>query len=131
MNTITVDTSVLIAVIVGEKEKNKIIQLTEGAELITPLSVHWEIGNAFSAMLKRHLITIEEALVAIEIYQQIPIRFVDVELSRSLERAGKENIYAYDAYLLQCAEKYHTPLLTLDKHLAQIAKKRGVSVPEI
>ncbi len=50
---IVLDTSVIIAVIANEPEKRVLIRLTKGAELIAPQSVHWEIGNAFSAMLKR------------------------------------------------------------------------------
>ncbi|MBU1170697.1 MAG: hypothetical protein KKD44_14145 [Proteobacteria bacterium] len=50
---IVVDTSALIAVIVGEPERNTIIELTTGNTLIGPGSIPWEIGNAFSAMFKR------------------------------------------------------------------------------
>ncbi len=53
---ITIDTSALIAVISNKKNKSKIIELTVGATLNSPISVHWEIGNAFSAMFKEPLI---------------------------------------------------------------------------
>jgi len=36
--------------------------------------LHWEIGNAFSAMLKRQRITPEQAKTAVEIYGQILLR---------------------------------------------------------
>jgi len=42
---VTVDTSVVIAVIANEPEKQSLIRMTEGADLIAPHSVHWEIGN--------------------------------------------------------------------------------------
>jgi predicted nucleic acid-binding protein len=47
---IVIDTSALIAVIVAEPERDKIIELTTGNTLIGPGSIPWEIGNAFSAM---------------------------------------------------------------------------------
>jgi len=50
---IVVDTSVLIAVIANEPEKDRLIRQTTGADLLAPPSCHWEIGNAFSAMLRR------------------------------------------------------------------------------
>ena len=53
-----VDTSVIIAVLANEPIKEKLIALTKGVELIAPMSVHWEVGNAFSAMLKRKRIDI-------------------------------------------------------------------------
>lgn len=128
---IVVDASVLIAVIVNETEKEQLVAVTQDAELIAPMSVHWEIGNAFSSLLKRGRVTIEQALQAIDMYLEIPVRFVEVELANSLELAGALGIYAYDAYLLRCAEKYRLPLLTLDKQLIQAAKNRGISVLEV
>lgn len=127
---VVVDASVLIAVITNEEEKEKLVALTDEAELIAPLSVHWEIGNAFSSLLKRKRIAIDDALQAIDIYLQIPVRFVEVELSDSLQLADEFGLYAYDAYLLRCAEKYRLPLLTLDARLVQAAKDRKIQVLE-
>jgi len=126
-----VDASVLIAVIVNETEKERLVAITQEADLIAPMSVHWEIGNAFSSLLKRGRVTLEQALQAIDTYLEIPVRFVEVELTNSLELAGVLGIYAYDAYLVRCAEKYRLPLLTLDKRLLQAAKDKGISVLEV
>jgi predicted nucleic acid-binding protein len=128
---IVIDASVLIAVITNEDEKEKLIQLTAGAELIAPLSVHWEIGNAFSSLLKRKRLTIKEVLAAVDIYLQIPVRFVEVELTESLELANEMSLYAYDAYLLRCAAKYRLPLITLDGRLAEAARKKKIQVLEV
>ena len=128
---IVIDASVLIAVITNEDEKEKLVALTGEAELIAPLSVHWEIGNAFSSLLKRKRLTLEEVLEALDIYLQIPVRYVEVELSESLELADQMNLYAYDAYLLRCAAKYRVPLLTLDGRLAQAARGKKIQVLEV
>jgi predicted nucleic acid-binding protein len=128
---VVVDASVLIAVITNEDEKEKLVAMTGEADLIAPLSVHWEIGNAFSSLLKRKRVTIDQALQAIEIYLQIPVRFVEIELTDSLELANEFGIYAYDAYLLRCAEKYRLPLLTLDNRLVQVAKEKKIQVLEV
>jgi predicted nucleic acid-binding protein len=128
---VIIDASVLIAVITNEDEKEKIIHLTSEAELIAPLSVHWEIGNAFSSLLKRKRLTLEEVLEAIDIYLQVPVRFVEVELTESLELASELGLYAYDAYLLRCAAKYRLPLLTLDGRLAEAARIKKIQVLEV
>ena len=128
---IVVDASVLIAVIINETEKEKLIAMTQEAELIAQMSVHWEIGNAFSSLLKRKRLSLEEALEAIDIYLQIPVRFVEVELTESLELADEMNLYAYDAYLLRCAAKYRLPLLTLDGRLAEAARGKKLQVLEV
>ena len=128
---VVVDTSVVIAVIGNESVKETLVRLTTGADLIAPRSVHWEIGNALSAMLKRRRITVEQALQALEAYRQIPLRYVDVELEESLVIAEGQGIYAYDAYLIRCAEKYRARLLSLDRGLIVAARDAGVSVIEV
>ena len=126
-----VDASVIIAVIANESEKERLIEITKGADLLAPASIHWEIGNAFSAMIKRERITLEQAQSAIEVYKQIPIRFTEVELEESLEIVSEYGIYAYGAYLVRCAIKYKSVLITLDQKLAQVAQKMNVAVVEV
>ena len=126
-----VDASVIIAVIANEPEKDQLIEITEGADLLAPASVHWEIGNAFSSMIKRGRVSLEQALEAIEIYRKIPIRYTVVELENSLAIVAKYGIDAYDAYLLRCATKYNTALITLDRKLAQVGQEMNIEVVEV
>jgi len=128
---IVVDASVLIAVIANEDKKETLVRLTTGADLIAPASVHFEIGNAVSAMLKRQRITSHQAAELLSQYQLIPLRFVEVELQDSITIAHEFGIYAYDAYLIRCAEKYRSPLLTLDAALRRHAEAHGVVVMEV
>ncbi len=128
---VTIDTSALIAVIGNEASKQKIIEATSGCSLYAPSSVHWEIGNAFSAMFRRNASTIELARLALSVYREIPIKFIDVSLEHTVEISQALNIYAYDAYLIQCAQQTSTPLLTLDKGLKVAAKKMGIHILEV
>ena len=128
---IVIDTSVVIAVIANEPEKDTLVELTKGADLIAPYSVHWEIGNAFSAMLRRKRIRVEQAIIAVKLYRKIPIRFVDVELEESLKMADTLGVYAYDAYLIRCALKYKSPLISLDRNLVSAAKQMKTKVIEV
>jgi len=128
---IVIDTSVIIAVIANEPQKEKLIELTEGTDLIAPPSVHWEIGNAFSAMFKRGWLTRHQIFKAVEIYHQIPVRFAEVELENTLRIAAEYNIYSYDAYLLRCASKYNAPLISLNKNLVRVAQEMKVKVIEV
>ena len=128
---LAVDTSVIIAVIANEPEKGVLIAQTQGAELFAPRSLHWEIGNAFSAMFKRERITLEQAKTAIEIYEHIKLNLIDVDLTQALELASRLNIYAYDAYIIACASNQNCSLLTLDAGLSNAAKAAGVNVLEV
>jgi len=128
---IVVDTSVIIAVMVNESRKEQLVEMTRGAALHAPSSLHWEIGNAFSAMFKRNRIDLSQALNALTSYNTIPIRFHDVDLKSSLELSDTHGLYAYDAYFLTCAMKVNSPLLTLDASLADAAERAGIAVLEV
>ncbi|PKL35770.1 MAG: VapC toxin family PIN domain ribonuclease [Spirochaetae bacterium HGW-Spirochaetae-1] len=128
---ITIDTSALIAVIVGEPERDKIIELTAGNTLIGPGSIPWEIGNAFSAMFKQNRLTLKEAQKGVSIFNSIPLRYVEIDFFNVLKLSKTKNIYAYDAYILDCAIKYKSPLLTLDQKLKLAARKIKIETLEV
>lgn len=128
---IVTDTSVIIAVIAGEPEKARLITLTEGAELLAPESLHWELGNALAAQLRRGRLEADQVPVLLRAYRQIPIQFVEVSIEAALEVSGDVGIYAYDAYMIACALKYRCPLLTLDRGLVSAAEQSGVEVMEV
>lgn len=128
---ITIDTSVLLAVVGNEPTRDSAIELTVGHSLVAPTSIHWEIGNALSAMIKRQRVTLTQANACIDAYQEIPIRLVNVDLKQSLALVRQLRVYAYDAYLLVCAMQLGTPLLTLDEPLRVAAAALGIEVLEI
>ncbi len=128
---ITIDTSALMAVILNEPEKASILKLTNGVQLFSPESVHWEIGNAFSAMIKRKRIVLKLAQQGIKEYEAIAIKFINVDIASTMELVEKFRMYAYDAYLIKCAMQTDTPLLSLDNKLVNIAKSVGIQVLEI
>jgi predicted nucleic acid-binding protein len=125
------DTSVIIAVITNAEEKRRLVELTRNRGIIAPASVHWEVGNAFSSLLKRRLVTPLDVVEALEAYADIPIRFVDVDLGAALQIAAELSVYAYDAYLIACARQSAAPLLTLDRGLIRAARRLGVQVLEV
>lgn len=131
MKNILIDTSALIAVIANEPEKRKLIALVDGCSLIAPKSVYWEIGNAFSAMLKRGRVALKQVERALGIFNGIPVRYLDVDLHEALVIADQRGIYAYDAYLLASAMRHKAPLLTLDQQMARMAAEMCIDVLEV
>jgi predicted nucleic acid-binding protein len=123
-----IDTSAIIAVLLSEPERALLVRATRGTELVAPASVHWEIGNALSAGLKRRRFTLAQGQRALTAYAAIPIRFVEVDLALSLELAAEHALYAYDAYLLTCALQQRAPLLTLDAGLVRTATTLGIDL---
>lgn len=125
------DISAIIAVIANGAERAIILEHTVGAALTAPSSVHWEVGNAFSAMFRRGRITLPQAKQALRSYERMAFRFVVIELIQSLDLSQRLNLYAYDAYVLACAVNSRSPLLTLDRKLAAAASKVGVRTLEV
>jgi predicted nucleic acid-binding protein len=102
-----------------------------GVDLIAPPSVHWEVGNALAAMLKRNRINREQVRIVLNAYEEIPIRFVEIDLSTAMELAADHNLYAYDAYILTCARENRCSLISLDKGLLRAARRAGLSIVEV
>jgi predicted nucleic acid-binding protein len=128
---LVVDTSVLIAVLVSEPERLKIIKQTKDFDLLAPGSVHWEIGNALAAMLKRKRINLDQIKAVLQAYDNIPIRFRDVDMETAMEIASEHDLYAYDAYVIACARENRCALISLDKNLLQAARKAHVQILEV
>ena len=128
---IIIDTSAILAVVANEPEKAALIRITRGATLVAPSSVHWEIGNAISAMFKRKFIELPEALGLVDAYSSIPIRLVDVPLRQAAELSKRLNIYAYDAYVIGCAINQRAPIVSLDGVMNERAKSLNLSTIEI
>ena len=128
---IVIDTSALVAVIIAEPEREKIIEATMDNTLIGPGSIPWEVGNAFSAMFKRKRLTLEEAKKGLAIFKKIPLRYIDPDFSMALKLSKQTDIYAYDAYFLDCAIRHKTPLLTLDRKLKASAHLLHIETIEV
>jgi len=128
---IVLDTSIIIAILMNESDKQGIIKATKGAEIFAPASFPWEIGNAFSAMFKRKRISLTQAQQAFKIYEMIPIQLVDISISDAMKTSNEYNIHAYDAYILECAKKLHYPLMSLDEQLIVKANQMKIKVIEL
>ncbi|MEX0739194.1 MAG: type II toxin-antitoxin system VapC family toxin [Pseudohongiella sp.] len=129
MNIIA-DTNIFLTVSLNEPEKARIISLTMDSSIIAPEILPYEIGNALSAMIKRKKLSKKEALEVEIVTNLIPVRLVSVDIHEALRIAAEQNIYAYDAYFLQCARAHSLPLLTLDKRMKLVAEMLGVQVLE-
>lgn len=128
---IVIDTSAVLAVVGEQPEKAELVRLTRGTALVAPASVHWEVGNALSAMFKRKAIGLDTALELLDAYAAIPIRLIAIALKQAVELSARLNVYAYDAYVIACAVNQKAPLLTLDRGLIERARELKLDVLEV
>jgi predicted nucleic acid-binding protein len=82
-------------------------------------------------MFKRGRINLQTAQKALKVFNVIPIRYLDIDFQHSLKLAYDNNIYAYDAYFLDCALRNRTPILSLDNQMINQARKIGINIMEI
>jgi predicted nucleic acid-binding protein len=128
---VVIDPSAILAVLLNEPERDALIRATISSILITPASTPWEIGNALIAGLRRRRLSQDDVVTAWNSFEEVSLRFVEVDISRALLTAARYGLYAYDAYVLEAAEARRVPLLTIDQTLAQAAERAGVALLEI
>ena len=128
---IVADTNIFLAVTLYEPERDEIIRLTVGHDLVAPDVLPFEIGNALSAMLKRCKLMPDDLLTVWDATEQIPVDLRSIDIRGALKIASQFNIYAYDAYFLSCAISLHCPLITLDRRMNEVAQSLGIHIMEV
>ena len=125
---IVADASVFLTVILNESDREWVIDKTSGAAIVSPEILPYEIGNALIAIMKKGRLDRKEVLRAFEISQKIAVKLVPVRISDALKIAGRFNLYAYDAYYLQCCMENRLPLLSLDDRMCDVAEHLEIKV---
>jgi len=122
------DASAFLAVVLDEIDREWVIERTSGSALSSPEVLPYEIANALSAMKRRGRLTDREALKAFGISQRIPVRLVPIRIYDALKIATKFNIYAYDAFYMQCCLETKLPLISLDNRMYEVAQSLSIKV---
>jgi predicted nucleic acid-binding protein len=81
-------------------------------------------------MVKTRVLRADEMMTAWETVRQIPVELRPVDIRSALEIASHYNIYAYDAYFLECAISLRCSLLTLDRNMKKTASNIGIKILE-
>lgn len=127
---IIADTNTFIAVALNEPEKDWLIKVTDGHDLVAPSVLPYEIGNALSSLVRRKVVTESQLVTVWDRAAAVPVELAAVDTRASLLLAGHFRIYAYDAYFLQCSLETKYPLLTLDGGMKRVAKQLNIKLME-
>jgi len=128
---LVIDASAVIAVLLDESLGKRIIKVTRGAEVISPATLPWEVGNALVANVRKKRLQADQAVEATKNFELMDIRLMEVNLEESVVLANRLNIYAYDAYVLCCAQSLKLPLLSLDTQMVQLSSELGIRTMEV
>jgi predicted nucleic acid-binding protein len=124
------DASAFLSVILGESDRDWVIKKTTGSRITSPEILPYEIGNALIAVRKKGRLSDREVMKAYDISYKIPVKLVPVIIHDALKIALRFNLYAYDAYYLQCCIENKLPLISLDDRMCGAAGNLGIKVVE-
>src|SRR5271154_7003994 len=121
MDVKVVDASALGAIIFKEPEREKIARRLEGARLVAPALLGFEIVNACVTKLRRHPELRAGILQAFLLQGGLMIDREEVDHASVLSMAEQFRLTGYDASYLWLAQRLGGELVTLDRPLGRAA----------
>ena len=118
MSAKVVDASALAALLFGEPEGAAIAERLQGAGLIAPALLPFEIVNTCVKKIRRQPDQREALLAAFGMLDRMEVSIVEVDHGEVLALAERARLTAYDASYLWLARRMSCELVTLDRRLA-------------
>jgi len=135
LNRFVLDTSTALAWCFEDETSasaDGILDLLVSSEAIVPAIWPVEVGNALLAGERRKRITPAETARSLELLRSLNIRLDDagprLEVGDLVALARSHKLSVYDAAYLSLAMREGMPLATLDRALAQAARRAGISL---
>jgi len=118
MNAKVVDASALAALLFGESEGAMIAERLQGAGLIAPALLPFEIADTCVKKIRRQPDRRDALLAAFGMLDGMEVGIVEVDHGEVLRLAARSGLTAYDASYLWLARRMSYELVTLDRRLA-------------
>jgi predicted nucleic acid-binding protein len=116
-----VDASAVAALLFSEPEAEIVASALDGAELVAPRLLSFELANVCLMKCRRHPDLRDTLLAAFQLRGQLGIAEIAVDHGDVLELALKSGLTAYDASYLLLVRKLGAELVTLDEALTRAA----------
>jgi predicted nucleic acid-binding protein len=118
-----VDASALAALLFGEPEAEIVAGQLNGARLVAPSLLDFELANVCLMKCRRHPRQREALLAGFQLRGRLGIAEIAVDHLGALELALDSGLTAYDASYLWLARQLGAELVTLDKELGRAAPR--------
>jgi len=124
-----IDASSLVAIMFDEPEAERIAPEIEGATLVAPTLLGFEIVNACLTKLRRHPDRRVGILRAFVLQGGLTIGTAEVDHAGVLGLAEQFRLTGHDAVYLWLAQRLNAELVTLDRALGGAAAALGLGRP--
>ena len=114
-----VDASALAALLFGEPEADAVADRLDGARLVAPSLLTFELANVCLVKARRHPKQRESLIAAFRLRARLGVEEVAVDHDEALDLAAATGLTAYDASYLWLARQLGAELVTLDRQLAK------------
>lgn len=116
-----VDASALAALLFGEPEAEAVATRLDGARLVAPPLLSFELANVCLIKARRHPEQREALTAAFRLRTRLGVEEMAVDHDGALQTAAAAGLTAYDASYLWLARQLGAELVTLDRQLATAA----------
>ena len=117
-----VDASALGALLFGETQAEEVVERLEGADLVAPAILWFEVASICLKKIKEQPSAKEKIISAFMLFPSLAIQQVEVNHTQVIELARVKKLTTYDASYLWLASKLQAELVTLDKKLLRTIK---------
>ena len=94
---IVADTNTFLAVALNEPERDWLIEVTDGHDLVAPAVLPYEIGNALSSLVRREVVAERQLAAVWDAAAAVPVELASIDTRAALLLAGHFRIYAYES----------------------------------
>lgn len=116
-----IDASALAALVFSEPEQSKIAEQIQGASLLAPALIDYELASVCLKKLRRYSRQRDALLAALALTKRMDIKQIRVNPAEVAVLADEAGITAYDAAYLWLSLVHRAPLVTLDQKLGRAA----------
>lgn len=127
MDTKVIDASALGAIIFLEPEQEEVARRLEGARLLAPTLLWFEIVNVCASKIRRHPELRQSILDAYLLWIELGVETAEVDHTATLLLAETTGLTGYDASYLWLARHLNVELVSLDQLLIRAAKALGLA----
>jgi len=122
------DASAILSIIFKEPERAEIARRLEGARLVAPALLWFEIANSCVAKMRRHPEMRAGIFDAFLLQTELAVETAHVDHTATLLLAERTGLTGYDASYLWLAQELDAELVSLDRPLLRAAAALGLRV---